>query len=143
MNYSKEYLVKRSKKKYQWKKRGLTDYTDELYDEYYNSTNCMSCGVKFEGLGAKKKCLDHCHKTGKYRKICCHTCNKCVLSNEIYNTNKSGYRNIYYERFGNRWIYCKTYRGKEYRKASRYKYKIFVWKFAILILLNWKEKNNL
>ena len=75
MNYSKEYLVKRSKKKYQWRKRGLIDYTDELYDEYYNATNCMVCGVKFEGLGSKKKCLDHCHITGEVRNILCHSCN--------------------------------------------------------------------
>ncbi len=61
-----------------WKYRGVIseDY-DELYEMYINTTNCEECNVELiEGShGNNKRCLDHCHKTGKFRNVLCHTCN--------------------------------------------------------------------
>ncbi len=140
MNYSKEYRHRRSQKKYAWKMRGVVGDLDELFDLYWNTENCQCCGIHLEGLGTNKKCLDHCHKTGEFRKIVCHMCNKNELSNKLYNTNKSGYHNLYYDNYKDgRWIYCKIFRGKKYMKASVHKKNVLVAKFAYILLINWKR----
>ena len=71
--------------KYAWKMRGVVGDIDKIFDLYWNTENCQCCGIHLEGLGTNKKCLDHCHKTGEFRKIVCHMCNKNELSNKLYN----------------------------------------------------------
>lgn len=61
-----------------WKNRGVIhDNFDELYEYYINCKECENCGIELiEGMyGANKRCLDHCHKTGKFRNILCNSCN--------------------------------------------------------------------
>jgi len=61
-----------------WKSRGvICDDWNELYDKYINTNNCEECNIELiEGMyGSNKKCLDHCHKTGEFRNVLCHTCN--------------------------------------------------------------------
>ena len=142
MNYSKEYRHKRSQKKYAWKTRGIVGDIDKIFDIYWNTENCNQCGVKLEGNGTNKKCLDHCHKTGEFRKVLCHRCNKNVLSNKIYNTNKSGYHNLYYDTMGERGVYCKIFRAKKHLKVSKIKKNVLVAKFAYILFINWKLKRE-
>ena len=141
--YSKEYRHLRAKKRYIWKKWGLVENIDELFNLYWNTNECQQCGVELKGLGCNKKCLDHDHTTGLFRRILCHSCNVRELSNRRYLTNKSGYKNIYYDNRGKRWVYCKIYKGKKYVKTGKEKIPVLVGKFAYILLTNWKFKNNL
>jgi hypothetical protein len=71
--------IKKQRKINEWKRRGLiTDDYDEIYDKWFNATNCDNCNVNFEKTqitSMKSKCMDHCHKTGQFRNILCHPCN--------------------------------------------------------------------
>ena len=61
-----------------WKQSGvICDDFNNLYEYYINCCNCEECGIRLvEGsYGANKRCLDHDHKTGKFRNIICHICN--------------------------------------------------------------------
>ena len=59
---------------YNWKRKGVIypDY-DELYKTYINTLECQHCLKVF--TTTKERHLDHCHKTGQFRKIVCHNCN--------------------------------------------------------------------
>ena len=71
--------VKKARKINEWKRRGLiSENYDEIYDKWFNATNCEICNVNFEmsSLTTRKtKCMDHCHTTGQFRNIICHPCN--------------------------------------------------------------------
>jgi hypothetical protein len=59
---------------YNWKKSGLIyDNYDELYETYIKTTECEHCKTEF--TKNNKRCLDHDHTTGLFRKIVCHRCN--------------------------------------------------------------------
>ena len=80
--YKKEYRQTDAGKKTQrigiWKDRGLIcDNYEELYDKYINTLECENCGIELvSGMyGNNKRCMDHSHKTGKFRNILCHSCN--------------------------------------------------------------------
>lgn len=53
---------------------GLDVYTAMLEDQDFK---CAICG-KTEQENKKRLAVDHCHKTGKVRKLLCHHCN-CAL----------------------------------------------------------------
>ncbi len=69
--------VKKTRKINEWKRRGLiSDNYDEIYDKWFNATNCEQCNIIFtEDNIYARKCMDHCHKTGEFRNIICHPCN--------------------------------------------------------------------
>jgi len=57
-----------------WKKRGLIcDDYNTLYETYIKTTECQQCETEF--TKNNKRCLDHDHATGLFRKIVCHRCN--------------------------------------------------------------------
>lgn len=62
-----------------WKTLGVihNDY-NELYEKYINTELCESCNCELT-IDKRKtkttKCLDHCHNTGEFRNILCHSCN--------------------------------------------------------------------
>jgi hypothetical protein len=59
-----------------WKKSGLIyDNYDELYEVYINTMECQHCESEF--TKNNKRCLDHDHETGLFRKIICNRCNTC------------------------------------------------------------------
>jgi len=59
---------------YNWKKSGLIyDDYDELYDVYINTMECQHCQIEF--TKKNRRCLDHDHTTGLFRKIVCNRCN--------------------------------------------------------------------
>ena len=45
---------------------------NDIYDLFQSTEYCMGCGVSFIN---KRKCLDHCHKTGYVRGVLCCSCN--------------------------------------------------------------------
>tara|TARA_R110002012_G_scaffold139225_1_gene296390 strand:+ start:456 stop:941 length:486 start_codon:yes stop_codon:yes gene_type:complete len=64
---------------YKWKQRGLVE-TDEniikILERYHNTTNCDKCDVLLTNINcSSQKCMDHNHKTGKFRNIICKACN--------------------------------------------------------------------
>ena len=61
-----------------WKSRGvICDDWNKLYDKYININNCEECNIELISgvFGSNKKCLDHNHTTGEFRKILCNLCN--------------------------------------------------------------------
>jgi len=75
--YKKDNLGKRKTDTiYNWKRYGLIceDY-DKLYNYYLSITECENCGIELNSGTGTRKCMDHCHDTGKFRNILCNTCN--------------------------------------------------------------------
>lgn len=65
---NKEKIIK-YKKKYNVKQYGITiDDYNEMYQR--QGGKCWICEKKFDTL-----CIDHCHDTGKIRKLICQKCN--------------------------------------------------------------------
>jgi len=66
-----------------WKAKGVV-LTEENISSFNNSFACELCGKDFSKV---KKCLDHCHKTGKYRGALCMQCNAALgkLGDDIDN----------------------------------------------------------
>ena len=68
-----------------WKSSGvISDDFDALYEKYINTNECELCNISImcgKGLTGKKH-LDHCHITGKFRKILCGHCNIIVMRNK-------------------------------------------------------------
>ena len=76
--YNQTEAGKKSFRIYAWKQRKvICDDWDALYEYYVNCWECENCGVELvEGHTAlNKRCLDHCHITGKFRNVLCHYCN--------------------------------------------------------------------
>lgn len=80
--WQKEYLKTEEgkKKRYvtRWKNSGIkSDNWEELVEKYYDATNCELCDVEFiyNNKAKNRRCLDHCHRTGYFRNIICHSCN--------------------------------------------------------------------
>ena len=61
-----------------WRHSGLIcENIEELYKHYINTFECENCGIELVTgpRVSNSKCMDHCHKTRKFRNILCHTCN--------------------------------------------------------------------
>jgi len=59
---------------YNWKRYGLIcDDYNALYETYIETTECGHCKIEF--TENNKRCLDHDHETGLFRKIVCNRCN--------------------------------------------------------------------
>lgn len=62
-----------------WKTIGIIDTDwDLLYEEYIKTTHCWICSREF--TSSRIRHLDHDHKTGEPRYICCVGCNTRLLS---------------------------------------------------------------
>src|SRR6056300_1632108 len=78
--YNEKYKHLEKYKKIQiisnWRNRGVVGDYDLLYKFYTLTTHCQKCNIQFSNKQrSTKRCLDHCHKTGEFRHILCHTCN--------------------------------------------------------------------
>tara|TARA_R110000765_G_scaffold264932_1_gene364379 strand:+ start:63 stop:467 length:405 start_codon:yes stop_codon:yes gene_type:complete len=59
---------------YEWKNSGVKyDDFELLYLTYINTMECQHCNKEF--INTRNRHLDHCHETGKFRKIVCQQCN--------------------------------------------------------------------
>jgi len=73
--------------KAKWKHRGVIwkddDEFNSIWERYITTTHCDNCNVQFKAEPTQmlKKCLDHCHDSGKFRQILCCHCNLKVFKN--------------------------------------------------------------
>tara|TARA_R110001599_G_scaffold5223_1_gene26264 strand:+ start:82 stop:507 length:426 start_codon:yes stop_codon:yes gene_type:complete len=103
-----------------WKNQGLiSNDFDSIYTRYINSTNCKKCGHDYSYY---KKCMDHCHITGAFRNILCHSCN---MNDNSKNT--SGYANIC--KNGDYWVYNRKFKHKNHRKGFKTKSEAIIYKW--------------
>lgn len=62
-----------------WKANGFNhteEEIEEIHERYMNTTHCDCCNIELTiGKGKTGKCMDHCHKTNKFRNILCTECN--------------------------------------------------------------------
>jgi len=94
-----------------WKKKGLVAGEHEMeiiYTRYINAEFCEICNKEF--LTLRDRCMEHDHKTGKFRNVCCNKCNLLKNDVKLQKNNTSGYKGI-----------CKQY-GKKYKQG-------FTWQF--------------
>jgi len=97
----------------QWKRRGLVDDYEKVWNIYINTYICDNCKNLFNDNINFKKCMDHNHQTGKFRNILCRNCNL----NLYERTNKKLYlRGIYSakKKHGLIWRYEKKVNKKRY-----------------------------
>jgi len=58
-----------------WNHHTKCTATIEEYAVHWHKDNCDCCGVSFDSGKRTKKCIDHCHDTGKIRGALCFACN--------------------------------------------------------------------
>mgnify|MGYP003653588059 CR=1 FL=1 len=56
-----------------WRRRGVVNVNDEMYERYLNTTKCECCLKEFSC--STDRCLDHNHETGEFRWVICRSCN--------------------------------------------------------------------
>ena len=56
-----------------WRRRGVKNVDDVLYQHYQDTTSCSCCGKEF--TSSTDKHLDHDHTTGNFRWVICCSCN--------------------------------------------------------------------
>lgn len=74
--YKKRYYQnnKDIHRQFEWKRNGVIhDDFNELYRYYINCDKCEICKKSLKD--SYDRCLDHCHETGKFRKVLCRNCN--------------------------------------------------------------------
>ena len=115
-----------------WKKRGLlVDDYYKVYQLWLDSTHCDKCACQY--TEENKKCMDHCHRTGRFRGIVCHNCNCNMLDHIISKNNTSGHKNIYHNKKYDGYKYEKIYYGKKISKYFKTKVKALCYKYIILL----------
>ena len=65
---------------YKWKCNGIIDNYNDNYETIYRIYSIQKmCSICYKVFNNEKridfKCVDHCHLTGKIRRICCNYCN--------------------------------------------------------------------
>tara|TARA_R110000764_G_scaffold192428_1_gene277677 strand:+ start:298 stop:795 length:498 start_codon:yes stop_codon:yes gene_type:complete len=126
---NKEKIAKRLKEYYQtpkgkmskkiayWKFKGLVcEHQDEyeyIYDRWFRSERCEYARCNKEYTKDNNKCMDHCHLTGLFRDILCHSCNVKRTLKE----NSSGIPNIYKTKYG--WKYIVQINMETHSKRSK------------------------
>ena len=115
-----------------WKKQGLKDDYEMVWDRFINSTHCENpkCNVvygkKGDGTGTWK-CMDHNHTPGLENNFRSILCNRCNLNLRMDNT--SGTPNIYWIKKTQRWKYQRTLLGKEHKKRFNSYYDAIIYKW--------------
>ena len=118
----------------QWICKGLVDDYDKVYDRYDKATCCELCSVSFT---IAKKNMDHDHTTKLFRNVVCTKCNVNKSDVAINSNNKTGYKNIYFNKHRGSWYYRKTFMSKKYQFESKDKSKVLAAKFAYILLLKY------
>jgi len=64
---------KKAEKMKLWRRRGVINVNNEMYNNYIATTHCECCLKEFSS--SFNRCLDHDHETGEYRWVICRACN--------------------------------------------------------------------
>ena len=67
---------------------------EQIYEEYLLSEECELCGEPYKN--SKDKQMEHNHKTGEFRNICCNRCNH-------WKADKAG-KNISWDKDNNKYL---------------------------------------
>ena len=99
-----------------WRQRGLKGDVNKIYDLWLSTIYCDLCKIKLNNVGddGTRKCMDHCHKTGKFRNIVCNRCNVGQLDRSMRPDNTSGHIGVTWSKWHNRWEYQRIVTGKQY-----------------------------
>ena len=77
--YGQTEQGKRSYRIRKWRHRGIVcENFDNLYDYFINCKDCEECGIELnvdKRRTSTTRCLDHCHESGEFRNVLCHSCN--------------------------------------------------------------------
>jgi len=75
-----------SRTAYNWKRSGVVFDSQEEFDfwasKYNSATHCEISGLPFGDTAKSRKCLDHCHETGKPRGILSGACNQYLTTDQ-------------------------------------------------------------
>ena len=89
---------------------------DRLYQLWTDAEVCSICNIQLKtGNCADGRCLDHDHKTGYFRQICCRACNV-GLDTSAHKDNKLGIKNITKTNTGS-FMFQKVIKGVKYQKT--------------------------
>ena len=123
-----------------WKKKKvICDDFDKLYEHHMSINNCNLCNIEFDYIiYNNRRCLDHDHKTGLYRQTICNKCNRNFDRHKNKN-NKTGYKNISFDKQKNGYRYHKMINGKIVQKLFKTLTKALCFKFIYIL----KIKANL
>jgi intein/homing endonuclease len=61
-----------------WKKAGLKDDPQDVYEIYKETTHCTICDIELTSgipMSNSTKVMNHCHATGYFNNILCNECN--------------------------------------------------------------------
>ena len=115
--YRQTEIGKMSKKISVWKHNGLIcenrDEYEYIYDRYLFSERCEEPKCNKEYTEDNWKCMDHCHLTGLFRNILCHSCN----TKRTLKENNSRIPNIYKDNNG--WRYTIMINKKTHCKKDK------------------------
>jgi len=101
---------------YKWKKSGLIcDDYNALYETYINTTECQHCQKEF--TEKNRRCLDHDHETGLFRKIVCIRCNV----NDSYIKYPNGFTEQDRKEYHQEYYQTNKEQKKEYRQKNKEK----------------------
>jgi hypothetical protein len=124
-----------------WRNRGVVGDYNLLYKIYTLTTHCEKCNIVFSNDSrSTKRCLDHCHKTGEFRHILCHSCNVKDVNRGKHINNKSGYSNISWCNTHKKWVYMKYINHKRLLRYRKTLYEALAIKFAHMMIYNFKKK---
>tara|TARA_R110000823_G_scaffold84884_6_gene190931 strand:+ start:645 stop:1334 length:690 start_codon:yes stop_codon:yes gene_type:complete len=124
-----------------WIRNGLLDDYDMVWDRYCNTEFCDDCGVKLIHEGNccnERKCMDHCHETGKFRNILCHKCNH-AEHRKIYKNRKKGTFGIH-KKTNRKGVV--TYSYKLGGKRRGFKSKIDCMCYKYITILRWRANQR-
>ena len=116
-----------------WRLWGVVGDLEQIHERFITTHECDICKCCFDI--ANKKCMEHCHKTKKFRSICCNKCNTNMLDCSKRTTNKSGFKNIRYCKTNKIWVYQKSHYGKIHTKSFKTKKESMCYKFIYLLKL--------
>jgi len=82
--YRKTEKFKKSHRISHWKGAGVIDHYNDKYNTLYRIYTIQKiCSICYKIFNTEKvmdyKCLDHCHKSGLMRRICCNYCNLHII----------------------------------------------------------------
>tara|TARA_R110000851_G_C12908074_1_gene548935 strand:+ start:296 stop:820 length:525 start_codon:yes stop_codon:yes gene_type:complete len=79
LEYQQTPAFKKSYRISKWRRSGVIHHNfDELYEKFIQTEKCELCNVQLtvdKKTTQTTRVLDHCHSSGLFRNVVCHSCN--------------------------------------------------------------------